>query len=101
VARGADRVAIAELHRYLRGRDPEDLVRRLQAGLADGGKPQAPVFRTELEALEWMLTASGPTDVLAITALAQRPEVFRYLRDRGGASVAPERIRELVRRARS
>src|SRR6202022_4044817 len=39
-ARGPDQVAIAELHRYLRGRDSEDLVRRLQAGLADGGKTQ-------------------------------------------------------------
>src|SRR6202035_5200704 len=51
-ARGPDQVAIAELHRYLRGRDPEVLVRRLQAGLTDGGKPQAPVFPNELEALD-------------------------------------------------
>jgi cyanophycin synthetase len=99
-ARGPDQVAIAELHRYLRGRDPQDLVSRLQAGLADAGKPPAPVFRTELEALEWMLTASLPNDVIAITALAQRPEVFQFLRDRGGTSVGPSRIRELVRRGR-
>lgn len=99
-ARGPDQVAIAELHRYLRGRDPQDLVRRLQAGLTDGGKPHAPVFPTELEALEWMLTTSGANDVIAITALAQRPEVFQYLRDRGGASVGPSRVRELVQRAR-
>jgi cyanophycin synthetase len=99
-ARGPDRVAIAELHRYLRGRDPHDLVHRLQAGLADGGKPEAPVFPNELEALEWMLAASAPNDVIAITALGQRPEIFQYLRDRGGASVAPPRIRELVRRRR-
>lgn len=99
-ARGPDLVAIAELHRYLRGRDPQDLVRRLQAGLTDGGKPQAPVFPTELEALEWMLSKSAPDDVIAITALAQRPEVFQYLRDRGGVVVSPPRIRELVRRSR-
>ncbi len=99
-ARGPDQVAIAELHRYLRGRDPQDLVNRLQAGLEDGGKPQAPVFPNELEGLEWMLTASKPNDVIAITALAQRPEVFQYLRDRGGTSVGPSRIRELVRRGR-
>jgi cyanophycin synthetase len=99
-ARGPDQLAIAELHRYLRGRDPQDLVSRLQAGLADAGKPPAPVFRTELEALEWMLTASSPNDVIAITALAQRPEVFQFLRDRGGTSVGPSRIRELVRRGR-
>ena len=99
-ARGPDRVAIAQLDRYLRGREPHDLVQRLQAGLADGGKPEAPVFLNELEALEWMLTASAPNDVIAITALAQRPEVFQYLRDRGGATVGPPGIRELVRRSR-
>src|SRR4029077_9995375 len=53
-ARGADRPAIAELHRYLRGRDPNDLVDHLQAGLEDGGKAKAPVFPNEVEALEWM-----------------------------------------------
>ena len=99
-ARGPDQVAIAQLHRYLRGRDPQDLVQRLQAGLTDGGKPQVPVFATELEALDWMLTTSAPNDVIAITALAQRPEVFQYLRDRGGVVVAPPRIRELVARSR-
>jgi cyanophycin synthetase len=100
-ARGPDRVAIAHLHRYLRGRDPKDLADRLQAGLTDGGKPPAPVFRNELEALEWMVDESAPNDVLAITALAQRAEVFQYLRDRGGAPVGPPRIRELVQRGRS
>jgi cyanophycin synthetase len=100
-ARGPDRVAIAQLHHYLRGRDPQDLVKRLQAGLADGGKPQAAVFQNELEALESMLNASAPNDVIAITALGQRSEVFQYLRDRGGVSVAPQRIRELVQRSRS
>ena len=100
-ARGPDRVAIAELHRYLRGREPQDLVHRLQAGLTDGGKPKSPVFPNELEALEWMLAASAPNDVIAITALGQRPQIFQYLRDRGGAPVAPLRIRELVRRART
>jgi cyanophycin synthetase len=99
-ARGPDQVAIAELHRYLRGREPHDLVARLQAGLADGGKPQAPVFPNELEALAWMLDTSAPNDVIAITALAQRPEVFQYLHDRGGAPVGPSRIRELVQRGR-
>jgi cyanophycin synthetase len=99
-ARGADQVGIAHLYRYLRGRDPDDLARRLQAGVTDGGKPEAPVFPNELEALEWMLAGSQPNDVIAITALAQRPEVFQYLRDRGGAPVGPPRIRELVQRAR-
>jgi hypothetical protein len=48
-----------------------------------------------------MVDESAPNDVLAITALAQRAEVFQYLRDRGGAPVGPPRIRELVQRGRS
>jgi len=99
-ARGADWAAIAELHRYLRGRDPQDLIERLQAGLKDGGKEAAPVFPNEVEALEWMVNASAPHDVIAITALAQRPEIFEFLRTRGGAGVGPARLRELVQRAR-
>ncbi|HET9848375.1 MAG TPA: Mur ligase family protein [Candidatus Dormibacteraeota bacterium] len=99
-ARGADRVAIAELQRYLRGRDPADVVARLQAGAVDAGKPDAPVFADEMEALEWMLRESGEADVIAVTALAQRPEIFRYLGERGGTSAGPDRIKALVKRAR-
>jgi cyanophycin synthetase len=99
-ARGVDRPAIAELHRYLRGRDPKDLVERLQVGLRDGGKTEAPVFPNEVEALQWMLNESAPDEVVAITALAQRPEIFQLLRERGGAAVGPARLRELVQRAR-
>ncbi|HVF08528.1 MAG TPA: Mur ligase family protein, partial [Actinomycetota bacterium] len=41
-ARGADHVVVAELHRYLRGRDPGDLVSRLRAGAIDGGAGDVP-----------------------------------------------------------
>jgi cyanophycin synthetase len=99
-ARGVDRPAIAELHRYLRGRDPKDLVERLQAGLEDGGKGKAPVFPNEVAALTWMLEESAPNEVIAITALAQRPEIFQLLRARGGVAIGPARLRELVQRAR-
>jgi cyanophycin synthetase len=99
-ARGADQPAIAELHHYLRGRDPKDLVERLQAGLRDGGKATAPVFPNEVEALEWMLQASAPNEVIAITALSQRAEIFQLLRARGGAAIGPARLREVVQRAR-
>ena len=99
-ARGADRVAIAQLHRYLRGRDPDDLLRRQLAGLADGGKPDAPVFPDEIAALDWMLTESAPNDVIAITALAQRPEIFKLVRERDAAFAGPDRVKQLVRRAR-
>jgi cyanophycin synthetase len=99
-ARGADQVGIAELHRYLRGRDPEEVLARLQTGVVDGGKPQAPVFPNEVEALQWMLSESQPQDVVAITGLAQRPELFAYLRGRGGAPATPDRIKALVKRSR-
>ena len=39
-------------------------------------------------------------DLFQKLALGQRPEIFSYLRDRGGVSAGPDRIRSLVRRAR-
>jgi cyanophycin synthetase len=100
-ARGADHVAIAELLHYLRGRDREDLVERLRAGALDGGAPEVPVFEDEMHALRWMLEASRAGDVVAITALVQRKDVFPFLERRGASRVGPKRVRELVRRARS
>jgi cyanophycin synthetase len=99
-ARGADQVAIAELLHYLRGRDRQDLVERLRAGAMDGGATDVPVFVDEIHALEWMLERSHPGDVVAVTALIQRPEIFAMMQERGGLGVGPERLRELVRRAR-
>jgi cyanophycin synthetase len=102
-ARGADHVAIAQLHRYLRGREPHDVVDRLRAGAVDGGTDPAavPDFPDEMRALRWMLNRSEAGDVVAIAALGQRPEIFAFMRSSGGQSVGPEGIRELVRRARA
>lgn len=100
-ARGADHVIVAELHRYLRGRDPDDLVSRLRAGAIDGGADDVPARPDEVSALRFMLDRSRSRDVLAITALAQRPEMFALLDDELGARRAdPEAVRALVRRAR-
>ena len=99
-ARGADRVAVAELRRYLRGREPHDLVERLRAGVVDGGHPVPPVFPDEMTALQWMLGEAAERDVLAITALAQRPEIFSYMRQQGAISLGPDRVKALVRRSR-
>jgi cyanophycin synthetase len=98
--RGADHVAVAELVEYLRGRDRENLVRRLQAGAIDGGAEDVPAFVDEVHALEWMLERSRPDDVVAITALAQRPEIFSLLDERGAARIGPARVKELVRHSR-
>ena len=100
-ARAADRVAVVELHRYLRGRDPQDVIDRLRAGAVDGGATEVPDFSTEMDGLEWMLASSGPGDVLGITALAQRPEIFELMRSRGARRIGAERCRELARRARA
>jgi cyanophycin synthetase len=99
-ARGADHVGIAELRRYLRGRDLEELTRRLQAGIVDGGAPEAPVYEDEVTSVRAMLSASRPGDVVAVTALGQRPEIFAMLEQQGATQPTPARVRQLVRRAR-
>ena len=100
-ARGADHVVVAELHRYLRGREAADLVDRLRAGAIDGGAADVPDSSDEVSALRFMLERSGEHDVLAVTALAQRPEMFAMLDHELGARRAdPVMVRALVRRAR-
>ena len=100
-ARGADHVVVAELPRYLRGRDAEDLVGRLRAGAIDGGATDVPAMSDEVSALRFMLERSGERDVLAVTALAQRPEMFGMLDHELGARRAdPAMVRALVRRTR-
>ena len=99
-ARGADHVIVAELEHYLRGRDPEDLVDRLRAGAVDGGAAEVPVMSDEVHALEWMLGRSGDHDVVAVTALSQRREIFGLLEDRGAVGADPDMVRRLVRAAR-
>jgi cyanophycin synthetase len=99
-ARGADHVAVVELHRYLRGRAPQEVVDRLRAGAIDGGASEVPDFPDEVAGLDWMLERAGENDVVAITALSQRPELFELLRSRGASRIDPARCRLLVRRAR-
>jgi cyanophycin synthetase len=96
-ARASDRVCVVELHRYLRGRDPREVVDRIRAGAIDGGADEVPDFSTEIQGLQWMLEHSGDADVLGITALAQRPEIFELMDARGATRVGAERVRELAR----
>jgi cyanophycin synthetase len=100
-ARGADRIAVAELRQYLRGREPRDVVARLRAGALDGGATEVPVFPGELHALRWMLRGSSKGDVLVVTALGQRNEIFEEVKRRGGHRVGPEECRRLARQARA
>jgi cyanophycin synthetase len=98
-ARGADHVAVTQLARYLRGREPEDLLARLRAGAEDGGATEVPDFPDEMHALKWMLDRSRPGDIVALTALGQRPEIFDFMDTEGASRVGAKRVRHLVRAA--
>ena len=99
-ARGADHVVVAELPHYLRGRDPDDLVARLRAGAMDGGAVDVAVVPDEVHALNLMLERSTAHDVIGLTALGQRPEIFARLDALGAARADPGTVAALVRRAK-
>ena len=95
-ARGADHLAIAELLRYLRGRERMDIVARLRAGALDGGVEETDVYPDELAALRAMTARSARGDVVAVTALAKRNEVFTWLADEGAQRPTPGRVKRIV-----
>lgn len=97
---GSDHLAIAELLHYLRGRDRQDVVDELRAGARDAGVEDVPVYEDELQALEAMLAASARRDVISVTALSMRPEIFAWLDAQGATRLGPPQVRALVRRAR-
>ena len=102
-ARGADHVVIAELLRYLRGRERKDVIDGLRAGAIDAGADDVDVQPDELSALRSLLQRSRRGDVVAVTALGMRPEVFAWLRENGGLRLAPAMVRRhvaAVRRSR-
>src|SRR5262245_43226935 len=98
-ARGSDHLAIAELLRYLRGRDREETVERMAAGGRDGGKEGVDVYAGERSALRGLLSRSKRGDVIGVTALGMRAEVFAWLEEAGARRVTPARVRQLVSRA--
>jgi hypothetical protein len=98
--RGADHVVVAELLHYLRGREREDIVERLRAGAVDGGAPSIDVYADELSALRGMVARSRRGDVVAVTALGMRREVFDWLEDAGARRLTHARVKSLVARTR-
>ncbi|HEU4356553.1 MAG TPA: Mur ligase family protein [Actinomycetota bacterium] len=96
-ARGADHLAITELLHYLRGRERADVIAKLRAGALDGGVDELDVFPDELAALRSMLGRASRGDVVAVTALGMRPEIFAWLDDNGAERLTPGRARRLVR----
>jgi cyanophycin synthetase len=95
-ARGADHVVLAELVHYLRGRDRQDLIDRLTAGARDGGAEAVDVYADELSALRAMLGRSRRGDLVAVTALGMRPEIFAWLADEEAVRLSPGRVKRLV-----
>ncbi len=99
-ARGSDHLAIAELIPYLRGRARMDIIERLQAGANDGGVAELDVYADELSALRGMFERSARGDVVAVTALGMRPEIFAWLEEAGATRPTPGRVKKIVQTAR-
>ena len=95
-ARGADHVVVAELLRYLRGRERADIVERLRVGALDGGADAIDVYADELSALRAVLARSRRGDVIGVTALGMRPEIFAWLEENEARRLTPGRVRRLV-----
>jgi cyanophycin synthetase len=100
-ARGADHIAVAELLPYLRGRAREDIIERLRVGALDGGAEEIDVFTDELIALEHMVRESRKGDVIAVTALGMRAEIFAWLEAAGAERMTPAAVKRLVRVVRA
>jgi cyanophycin synthetase len=98
---GSDHLAIAELARYLRGRSREDIVERLREGARDAGVDDVPAYDDELIALRTMLGSAQENDVLGVTALGMRSEIFAWLEGHGGERLGPADVRQIVKRART
>jgi cyanophycin synthetase len=96
---GSDHVAVAELQHYLRGRTRQDIVERLREGARDAGVDGVPVYRDELAALRTMVQEARPGDVVSVTALGMRPEIFAWLDRMGARRLRPGDVRRIVRRA--
>jgi UDP-N-acetylmuramyl tripeptide synthase len=96
-ARGADHLAIAELLHYLRGRPRAEVVERLRTGALDGGADEIDVFPDELAALRHLVRSSARGDVVAVTALGMRPEIFAFLDRSGARRLTPGDVKRLVR----
>jgi cyanophycin synthetase len=96
---GSDHLAVAELPRYLRGRPREEILERLRAGARDAGVKDVPEFEDELSALRAMLEESRPGDVVGLTALGMRAEVFAWLDGEGARRLGPSDVKRVVRAA--
>jgi cyanophycin synthetase len=98
---GSDHLSVAELLHYLRGRTRDDVVEQLRLGAAEAGVDDVPRYDDELEALRAMMKLSEAGDVLGVTALGMRPEIFAWLDSAGAARLGPADVKKAVRVAAS
>jgi cyanophycin synthetase len=97
---GADHLAIADLRHYTRGRTTVEIYERLAAAAQEAGVIDPPRYRGELHALTSMLAASRRGDVVAVTALAMRRQLFSWLASSGARRLTPAEVRRRARAAR-
>jgi cyanophycin synthetase len=98
---GADHLAIADLRHYTRGRSAGEIYERLARAAAEAGVIDPPRYRGELHALRSMLAASRRGDVVAVTALGMRRQLFDWLETRGGRRLTPGDVRRRARATRA
>ena len=94
---GSDHLAVAELLHYLRGRSRADIVERLREGAREAGVEDVPSYDDELVALQTMLELAAEGDVVGVTALGMRPEIFAWLETAGADRLGPAHVRRIVR----
>ncbi|MBA2700527.1 MAG: hypothetical protein H0U58_02345 [Chloroflexi bacterium] len=90
-AQRAQRVAIKETRKYLRGRTDRSVIGELLAGIVAGGVAEVdvPVYESETAALRAELDGAGPADssdsgrVIILMCHEDRDGVFRLLEDLG------------------
>jgi cyanophycin synthetase len=99
-ARGADRIVVGEKHKYLRGRDPDELIGLLREGAATVGVTDVPTHPGELASLQALAVESRPGDVVALMAPAERAEILAWLTEQGATLLDPDQLRARVVRAR-
>ena len=99
-ALGSDHLVVADLLRYLRGRDRADIIAQLRDGAGEAGVEDVPEYEDELHALRGMLHESRRGDVVGVTALGMRPEIFAWLEGAGATRLGPADVKRIVRRAR-
>jgi cyanophycin synthetase len=88
-AERAQRVAIKQTLRYLRGRTAESVVGELLAGVNAAGRSanEVAVYRTETEALQAELNTGNGSRVIVLMCHEERPEVFELLARLGARPV--------------